>query len=98
MRISDCVSDCCSSDLILIIAPVMVSATILSRVATIALTSLALVCITLLALYHEPLPWEIGIFELPPDYVLAIWTALAVALVFLSTYVYIGRERCRGGG
>src|SRR3546814_6762255 len=46
---------------ILIIAPVMVSATILSRGATIALTSLALVCITLLALYHEPLPWAIGI-------------------------------------
>ena len=80
---------------ILIIAPVMVSATILSRGATIALTCLALACITLLALYHEPLPWEIGIFELPPDYVLAIWTALAVALVFLSTYVWSVADEAR---
>lgn len=80
---------------ILIIAPVMVSATILSRAATIGLTLLALVSISVLAVLRTTLPWSPGPLELPPVYVLGIWTALAVASVFISTYVWSVAEEAR---
>jgi two-component system sensor histidine kinase RegB len=80
---------------ILIIAPVMVSATILSRAATIGLTLLALASISALAVLRTALPWSPGPLELPPVYVLGIWTALAVASVFISTYVWSVAEEAR---
>lgn len=80
---------------ILIIAPVMVSATILSRNSTIALTTLAMVSISLLAFFRTPLPWSPGALELPIVYILGIWTALAVASVFISTYVWSVSEEAR---
>ncbi len=80
---------------ILIIAPVMVSATILSRNSTIALTALAMISISLLAFFRTPLPWSPGALELPIVYILGIWTALAVASVFISTYVWSVSEEAR---
>lgn len=80
---------------ILIIAPVMVSATILSRTSTIALTALSMVSISLLAFFGTPLPWSPGVLELPTVYILGIWTALAVASVFISTYVWSVSEEAR---
>ena len=66
----------------------MVSATILSRGATIGLIVLAMICISLLGQYHLPLPWSGSPIVLQPTYRLAIWTALAVAVVFIATYVW----------
>ena len=80
---------------ILILAPVVVSATILSRRATITLTGLAILVITGLAYFHLPLPWAPNQLELPLPYVLGIWTALAVATVFISTYVWSVAEESR---
>lgn len=80
---------------ILIIAPVVVSATILSRGATIALTLLAFASISVLAYFHTPLPWSPEVLELPAVYILGIWTALAVASVFISTYVWSVSEEAR---
>jgi len=80
---------------ILVIAPVMVSATILSRAATIALTLLAVASITALAILRTPLPWAPEALVLPPVYVLGIWTALAVASVFFSAYVWSVSEEAR---
>jgi two-component system, sensor histidine kinase RegB len=80
---------------ILVIAPVMVSATILSRAATIALTLLAVVSITLLAMFRTTLPWAPEPMLLPAVYVLGIWTALAVASVFFSAYVWSVSEEAR---
>ncbi len=80
---------------ILIIAPVMVSATILSRAATIGLTLLAVVSISGLAVLPTTLPWSPEPLQLPPVYVLGIWTALAVASVFISTYVWSVAEEAR---
>lgn len=81
--------------IILIIAPAMVSATVLSRGATIGLIVLAMVCISLLGLYHLPLPWQGSPIKLQPTYLLAIWTALAVAVVFITTYVWSVSEEAR---
>lgn len=80
---------------ILILAPVLVSATILSRRATITLTALAVLAITVLAYFHLPLPWSIEGLILPLPYILGIWTALAVATVFISTYVWSVAEEAR---
>jgi len=80
---------------ILILAPVVVSATILSRRATISLTGVAVLAITILAYFHLPLPWSPGRLSLPLPYILGIWTALAVATVFISTYVWSVAEEAR---
>jgi two-component system, sensor histidine kinase RegB len=80
---------------ILIIAPVMVSATILSRAATIGLTLLAVASISALAVVRSTLPWWPEPLQLPAVYVLGIWTSLAVASVFISTYVWSVAEEAR---
>jgi two-component system sensor histidine kinase RegB len=80
---------------ILVIAPVMVSATILSRAATIALTLLAVASITVLAMFRTALPWAPEPLMLPAVYVLGIWTALAVASVFFAAYVWSVSEEAR---
>ena len=80
---------------VLIIAPVLVSATTLSRGATVVLTLLAMVGISLLAFHHLPLPWSGEGLTLPVVYVLGIWTALAVATVFISAYVWSVAEEGR---
>jgi two-component system sensor histidine kinase RegB len=73
---------------VLLLAPVTVSATILVPVPTIALCALSMVAITLLTVLHEPLPWSGGGLELHPVYVLGIWTALGLAIVFCAIYAF----------
>lgn len=80
---------------VLISAPVIISATILSRDATIALTLLALAAITVLAFVHRPLPWGPESLVLPLRYTLGIWTALSVSTVFMATYVWSVAEEAR---
>ena len=80
---------------ILLLAPVTVSATILSRTATAVLVLLAIACATVLAAWHMPLPWSPGRFEQPLHYVVGIWTALAVAAVFVSSYAWSVAEEAR---
>jgi two-component system sensor histidine kinase RegB len=73
---------------VLLLAPVTVSATILGPRPTIALCALSMVAITLLTVLHEPLPWGGGGLELHPVYVLGIWTALGLAIVFCAIYAF----------
>ena len=81
---------------ILILAPVTVSATILSRNATAALVALAVAAISVLSLWHMPLPWyPPGGFDYPLTYVLGLWTGLSVAVVFISSYVWSVAEEAR---
>src|SRR6266576_5506638 len=69
---------------ILILAPVTVAATILSLRAVIALAVFAIAIITLLALWHVPLPWRDVPLAFPPELVLGLWTALVLATVFIG--------------
>ncbi|UCH74181.1 MAG: ActS/PrrB/RegB family redox-sensitive histidine kinase [Rhodospirillales bacterium] len=80
---------------ILILAPVTVSATLLSRTATVALVALAIACITAVMLQHLPLPWSPGAFYQPAPYVLGIWTSVSVATVFIAAYVWSVAEEAR---
>jgi two-component system, sensor histidine kinase RegB len=73
---------------ILILAPVTVAATILSRRPVIVLSVLAVASISLLALWHEPLPWRTEPLVFPAELVLGIWVALVLATVFIGGYTW----------
>lgn len=79
----------------LLLAPVAVSATILSIRSTFALCVLSVASITLLAVRHYPLPWAEGGFSVPQVYVLGIWVALAVGIVFFAIYTWRVAEEAR---
>src|SRR5258708_20680420 len=64
---------------ILMIAPVTVAATILSRRSVIFLSALAISAITLLAVEHWPLPWRGVPPALPSAYVFRILPAPALS-------------------
>lgn len=74
---------------ILLLVPVTISATHLSGKSSLLLGATTLTCITLLALYHEPLPLPDGSYHVSSFYLLAIWTALILGTVFLSGYAWL---------
>ena len=80
---------------ILILAPVTVAATILSRGPTLALTVLAMVLVTLLAFFRAPLPWTGETISLPFPYALGVWTALCVASAFIAGYIWSVADEAR---
>ena len=80
---------------VLILAPVTVSATLLSRRSTLWLSALAVVMVSVLAMVHEPLPWPDPSFRMQPIYVFAVWVALVLAAVFIAAYVWSVAEEAR---
>lgn len=80
---------------VLILAPVTVSATILSRASTIALSLIALAVVALLPFFHLPLPWPDDSFVMEPMLVLGFAVALVVATLFVATYVFSVSEEAR---
>ena len=81
---------------ILILVPVMVSATTLLVRHTQMLGLMVLAMTALLAVYHLPLPWSP---DQPPGfptvYVLGLWIALACCLGFMSVYAFRVSEEAR---
>ena len=73
---------------ILMIAPVTVAATILSRRSVIVLSALAIIAITLLAVEHWPLPWRGPPPVLSAVYVFGIWAALVLSTIFIAAYAW----------
>lgn len=73
---------------IFLLAPVTVSASMLSRQSTVILAVLAVAAVTIVALWHQPLPWRDDTLHLPQLYILGIWVALVMAVVFIAGYVY----------
>ncbi|MGL4240557.1 MAG: ActS/PrrB/RegB family redox-sensitive histidine kinase [Beijerinckiaceae bacterium] len=81
---------------ILFLAPVMISATTLPPGRTLALGTLALVATTILAIWHQPLPWSPGEqIRLPPLYVLGVWLAILLGLTFIGVYAWRVAEESR---
>lgn len=72
----------------LLLAPVAISATVLSLRSTITLSVLALVAITVLSVKHMALPWRGPPPELPTVYLLGVWTALAIGILFFAAYTW----------
>jgi len=71
---------------VLMLAPLTVSATLLSYRSTATLTGLALGGISLLAFWHYPMPG--GMAPNASPYHLAIWIAMAIAITFIAHYVW----------
>ena len=73
----------------LFLVPVTVSASTLPLSRTVALGTLTLGLITLLAFFHLPLPWYPSTrLVLPQIYAAGLWTALMSGLVFSIMYAY----------
>ncbi len=73
---------------ILMLVPITVSATVLSLRSTALLGALALACLSVVTIVHQPLPWHAGGLVLPGLYMLGIWTALVLGVVFISVYTW----------
>lgn len=73
----------------LFLAPVMISATSLTPRLTMVLGGLAVVCSTLLVLWHLPLPWFPGVgLDMPYLYVVGMWFSVLLGLGFIGVYAW----------
>lgn len=81
---------------ILLLGPVMVSATTLQPDKTFLLGAMALAAATVLLFAHKPLPWfPEREFDAPLHYVGGVWVALFSALVFMGFYAFRVAEEAR---
>ncbi len=81
---------------ILLLGPVMVSATTLQPDKTFLLGAMTLAAATVLVFIHQPLPWFPGeTFAAPLHYVGGVWVALVCALVFMAFYSFRVAEEAR---
>lgn len=72
---------------LLMLVPVTISATILSRRSTAVLLLVALALSLVLALWHQPLPWRGMPVVIPETYLAGVWIGLCFSMVFLALYV-----------
>jgi two-component system sensor histidine kinase RegB len=76
--------------------PVVVSATSLPLRMTGMLGAFAIAATTLLAFYHEPLPWFPGAtLEMPFHYTAGMWVAVVSSIAFTAVYAYRVAEEAR---
>ncbi len=81
---------------ILLLVPVMVSATTLSPRYTVTLGAVVLAISSLLTLQHFPLPWPVDTrLDYPLPYLAGVWVALLCALVFMGIYTFRVAEEGR---
>jgi len=72
---------------VLLVAPVAVAATSLTRRSTVLLGIVATLAAGVLALWHDPLPGVPSGYVLPPAYSFGLWLALSLTIVFVAAYV-----------
>lgn len=74
---------------ILFLAPVTISAATLNVRHTIMLGALACALVSVLAVYHFPLPWRADdSLRLPATYLLGLWTALLLGIGFTAAFAW----------
>ena len=71
---------------LMFIAPVVIAASTLNLGNTMILGAIALASASLIAVVHEPLPWN-GTLILPPLYQAGAWASLVLGIGFTSVYV-----------
>ena len=79
---------------VLILVPVTISATLLSLRSTIALSGFAALSLVVLWRWSLPLPWS-GAQPLPEIYRFGVWTALMLAMMFLTAYAWLVTAQAR---
>lgn len=73
----------------LILAPVTIAASVLPLRLTVLIGSLAIAGVSVLALFHLPLPWRPGeSIELPRIFIAGAWTALTLSVGFFAVYAH----------
>ncbi len=73
----------------LIIAPVMIAASVLPLRLSVLIGALAVACISVLGLYYMPLPWTPGeSLSLAPIYKAGVWAALTLSVLFFAAYAH----------
>jgi two-component system sensor histidine kinase RegB len=80
------------------LGPVLLSATALPARMTMLLGLLAILCVTLLIFFHDPLPWseEYGPMPVLPNfYMLGVWFSIVLAILFISIYAWQISEESR---
>ncbi|HYD30199.1 MAG TPA: ActS/PrrB/RegB family redox-sensitive histidine kinase [Azospirillaceae bacterium] len=81
---------------VLLLAPVTVSASVLARRSVLTLTLLNQCCITVLALWHFPLPWPSHQDPIQdPLYSFGVWFALSLSSLFIAAYVFRVADEAR---
>lgn len=74
---------------LLLLAPITIAATVLNLRATVFLSALGLALITVLSVFHQPLPWGVGgSFHLDPVYQAGQWIAMVLGILFFSAYAW----------
>lgn len=71
---------------LMLLAPVTVSASVLSRAHTMALCALAIGAATLLAFQSQPLGWDEARIDIHRGYLFGMWAAIACGTVFFAAY------------
>jgi two-component system sensor histidine kinase RegB len=73
----------------LILAPVTIAASVLPLRLAAVIGALAIAGISVLGVYHFPLPWRPGeTLALPKVYIAGVWTALAFSVAFFAAYAH----------
>ncbi len=80
----------------LLVVPVIISATIHSLWHSFVLGVLVVIIATILVYYHEPLPWKSGLrLETPFLYIAGTWVAIVSSLIFVAVYTYRVADEAR---
>jgi two-component system sensor histidine kinase RegB len=74
---------------LMFVAPVVIAAATLNLGNTLILAGIAFVSVSLIGIFHRPLPWPTGdVLELPQLYQAGIWAALVIGIGFTSVYAW----------
>ena len=81
---------------LLVLAPVLISASALPPRTTIYLGALALVCALVVTFVHLPLPWDPAEpLRIPMLYLAGVWLAILLAMTFVGVYAWQVAEETR---
>jgi len=80
---------------VLLLSPVVVSATMLRRRETLMLITLVACCVSLLAVFNYPLPLDALRANDPNLYLTGLWMALVLSAVFIGIYTWWVASRAR---
>jgi two-component system sensor histidine kinase RegB len=73
----------------LMLAPVTIAATILSKSSVLSLSLVAIGAVSVLAIVHLDLPWPAATpLNFPPEYIFGIWAALTLSTAFIAAYTW----------
>ena len=82
---------------LMFVAPVVIGAAALNLGNTLILAGIAFASVSLIGVFHRPLPWPAGeVLVLPQLYQAGIWAALVIGIGFTSVYAWrIASESAR---